>query len=278
MPSTSSRREYTRRMNRVLDHIDQHLDAPLELAILAGLAHFSPFHFHRLFGAWMDETLGAYLQRRRLERGAQALVLHPELSVLAIALAVGFGSGEAFARAFHKHFDCTPSAWRAGSTERWARYLQAQRAQLRQERKFDQDGAGEGAEDEDLSHPHFEFIMQVEIKQFPPQRVAYLRYIGPYGPGIGAFWQQRVGPWLEAEGLLGRPSYGIAHDDPSITAPERCRYDAAVGVGPDFQPAARPASPNCRADAMRWPALSAGPTRSARPGPSCSANGCRPAA
>ena len=39
--------EYTLRMSRVLEHIDQHLDQPLELADLARVAHFSPYHFHR---------------------------------------------------------------------------------------------------------------------------------------------------------------------------------------------------------------------------------------
>ena len=47
------RTEYARRMNAVLDHIDRHLDTPLDLAQLADVAHFSRFHFHRVFAAWM---------------------------------------------------------------------------------------------------------------------------------------------------------------------------------------------------------------------------------
>ena len=62
------RAEYARRMNRVLDYIDLHLDQPLDLARLAGVANFSPFHFHRVFAAWMGETLGDYARRRRLEK------------------------------------------------------------------------------------------------------------------------------------------------------------------------------------------------------------------
>ena len=41
-------------MHRVLEHIDRHLDQPLELETLAEVAHFSAFHFHRLFSAWME--------------------------------------------------------------------------------------------------------------------------------------------------------------------------------------------------------------------------------
>ncbi|MGQ0710256.1 MAG: AraC family transcriptional regulator [Rhodoferax sp.] len=50
---------YAQRMNRVLDHIDHHLDQALEVADLAAVAHFSPFHFHRMFSAWVGQPLGA---------------------------------------------------------------------------------------------------------------------------------------------------------------------------------------------------------------------------
>lgn len=53
-----SNSDYSRRMNHVLDYIDRHLDVPLELDTLAGIAHFSPYHFHRIFAAWLGETVG----------------------------------------------------------------------------------------------------------------------------------------------------------------------------------------------------------------------------
>jgi AraC family transcriptional regulator len=114
LTTNASRREYASRLNRVLDHIDQHLADPLELATLAEVAHFSPYHFHRLFAAWMGETLGEYLRRRRLEIAAQRLAANAQLPVLNVALEVGFGSGEAFARAFKERFDCTPTRGSVG--------------------------------------------------------------------------------------------------------------------------------------------------------------------
>lgn len=80
-PAYHSLCEYTRRMNRVLEYIDQHLDQPLELADLAQIAHFSPWHFHRLFTAWVGETLGDYLRRRRLACAAQQLASRPDASI-----------------------------------------------------------------------------------------------------------------------------------------------------------------------------------------------------
>ena len=80
--------EYARRMNRVLDYIDHHLDSPLELATLADVANFSRFHFHRMFAGWIGETLGEYIRRRRLEVGAMQLSTRPNLTVLEVATKV----------------------------------------------------------------------------------------------------------------------------------------------------------------------------------------------
>lgn len=140
-PAYHSLREYTRRMNRVLEHIDQHLDQPLELADLAQIAHFSPWHFHRLFTAWVGETLGDYLRRRRLACAAQQLASRPEASILQIALEVGFSSGEAFSRAFKQHFSVTPSTWRATEPERWDQRLAGIR-ERRQQQLSNPDQAG----------------------------------------------------------------------------------------------------------------------------------------
>jgi AraC family transcriptional regulator len=88
-------------MHRVVEYIDRQLDQPLDLDTLAEVAHFSSFHFHRLFSAWMGETLGDYLRRRRVEVAAMRLAAQPRSTVLNIAAFVGdFGSMKRFTRAF----------------------------------------------------------------------------------------------------------------------------------------------------------------------------------
>ena len=78
--------------------------------------------------------------------------------------------------------------------------------------------------------------MDVKIIDRPDVSVACLRYVGPYGPGLGGFWSKTYYPWANTHGLLNRPRYGISHDAPDVVAPEQCRYDACVEVDKDFQP------------------------------------------
>ena len=42
---------YHARMQRVLDHVDRHLDDDLDLDAMSGVAAFSKYHFHRQFTA-----------------------------------------------------------------------------------------------------------------------------------------------------------------------------------------------------------------------------------
>jgi len=215
MTHQDSRSEYVDRMHRVLEHIDRELDQPLELETLARVANFSPFHFHRLFTAWMGETLGDYMRRRRLELAAQRLVAQPRLPVLQVALSVGFGSTEAFARAFKTRFGSTPTGWRDSQ----------RRKRDQSKSKHDQAREQTPANDGD---------MKVTIVDRQPTTVAYLRHVGPYGKQVSDFWITKVAPWMETNGLYGKPRYGISLDDPGIAAPETLRYDAAVEVPKDF--------------------------------------------
>src|SRR6202521_1916357 len=146
-PITAYRSEYTRRLNRVLDHISAHLADNLTLEELAQVANFSPYHFHRLFSAWMGETLGDYLRRRRLERSAHALLADRRETVLAIALDCGFASGEVFARAFRQHFGMTPTTWRNGGDVQWRKTQQARRKNYQGLGKSAQATAGTSGQD-----------------------------------------------------------------------------------------------------------------------------------
>ncbi|MHB8472595.1 MAG: AraC family transcriptional regulator [Gammaproteobacteria bacterium] len=218
-------------MHRVVAYIDRHLEQPLDLNTLAEVAHFSRFHFHRLFSAWMGETFGDYLRRRRVEVAAMRLAAQPRAMVLNIALSVGFGSAEAFTRAFRSRFGCSPTAWRTQQIRQ--RSANSNPGQVNS--KISQAPAAFSAEHAVSQTSNMETIMNVKLIDRQPVTVAYLRHIGPYGEPLSKFWQNTYKPWAVMNKLGGdHARYGIGYDDPSITAPEQCRYDACAEVAPDF--------------------------------------------
>ena len=224
----ASRLEYTRRVNRVVDHVRQHLADDLSLATLAHLAAFSPFHFHRIFRAVTGETVFGFIQRLRIEKAAVALRHDGERSVLEVALDHGFSSAATFARAFRARFGTTATAWRQRGAPKDRKASKA----IGKRRKASRSGRA------DTARRGKEAAMNVQVRESPPYHVAYMRYVGPYGAhGIPELWM-KLRTWIDARGL-GSPdtiTLGVAHDDPAVTAPERCQYDACVVVPPDFAP------------------------------------------
>ncbi|MBL8339945.1 MAG: AraC family transcriptional regulator [Rubrivivax sp.] len=229
MSGPNSRGIYEARLHRVQAHIDARLSEQLALPDLAAVAHFSPYHFHRLFAAWTGQTLGDYVRRRRLERAATRLASQPRASVLDVAIGVGFGSGEAFARAFKEQFGCSPSGWRA----RWragAGNATGAKSNLDQAaRTRAPDDAAPCLPSPNEPSPAG---LRVSLVELPAVPVAYLRCHGSYGPETTRFWVATVTPWLAANGLKGRSLYGVSHDDPDIVPAARCRYDACVRIEP----------------------------------------------
>jgi AraC family transcriptional regulator len=87
------------RLNQAMEHVERNLDQPIEVADLARIALTSEYHLRRLFSALSGVPLSEYIRRRRLTV-AGAEVLAGRETLLDIAVRYGYGSGEAFARAF----------------------------------------------------------------------------------------------------------------------------------------------------------------------------------
>ena len=93
----STEQDYTARVDRVTDPVQQHYAEPLRVATLARVAHFSPFHFHRVFRAHTGETQGAFVTRIRLQRAAFLLGrARSRTKLVDVALEAGFGSASGF--------------------------------------------------------------------------------------------------------------------------------------------------------------------------------------
>lgn len=104
--------EYHKSINRVLDYIQEHLGDETDLKTLAGIAHISPFHFHRIFKTTIGESLAEYVQRLRLEYVAEQL-MNSGLSLHELAERTGYSSEQALSRAFKKYFSLPPKVFKA---------------------------------------------------------------------------------------------------------------------------------------------------------------------
>lgn len=198
---------YQERVQRVLVHIENHLDGPLPLDELARVAFFSPYHFHRIFRGMVGESVKEHVRRLRLERAARRLKCTVE-PITAIALDSGYQTPESFTRAFQAMFGESPSAFRESS------------------REFSL------ANVERPPGPP----LDVCLRRFGPVRAAFFRHVGAFEE-VGIAWGKLMS-WAGRRGLLGpaMTAFGILHDDPEITPPETLRYDAALVVDSTVAP------------------------------------------
>lgn len=74
------------RFARVIAHIDAHSDRQMDLAELAGIAAYSPFHFHRQFAALFDITATRYIRLVRMRRAAHNLLFRKDIPITDILL------------------------------------------------------------------------------------------------------------------------------------------------------------------------------------------------
>ena len=216
--------DYKRRLLRVLVHIQQHLDDTLGLPELAGLACFSPYHFHRVFKGMVGESVKEHIRRLRLERAASQLKLGTA-PVTHIAFDAGYESHEAFTRSFRAVFGVSPSQFRSSTKSKLTTVAPSGLHYL--------DGKAVG--DFKTIQPGGK-SMKVKIERREPVRAAFMRHVGPYGE-VGTTWDKLL-PLLGKEGLLGGDVLilGICHDDPEVTPRDRIRYDACVSVDESFVP------------------------------------------
>ncbi len=103
---------YRRRIEDVKNFIIDHLDDQISLAVLAEVACFSPFHFHRIFKAIQGETVHAFVTRQKLQKAAK-LLSYSARSIADISISCGFSSPAVFTRSFKSYFGTTPSQFKS---------------------------------------------------------------------------------------------------------------------------------------------------------------------
>lgn len=181
-------------VGKALWFIESHFSRPLSLERIADAAGLSRFHLCRAFGLATGHSVAGYLRARRLSEAAKVLAAGAP-DILAVALDAGYGSHEAFTRAFREQFGQTPEALRARATLETIQLVEPIR----------------------MPDAPMKNLAEPRIEEKPAMRVAGLRDFFPYSgtAGIPALWQ-RFGPQIGTlPGEIAGHAYGLclAHPD-----------------------------------------------------------------
>ena len=211
---------YHARMQRVLDHIDRHLDCDLDLDVVSGVAAFSKYHFHRQFTATFGLSVHRYIQLARMKRASYRLAYRDAQSVTDIAMDAGYDAPDAFARAFRQRFGQSSSSSfrKAPAWEPWLAAfgpLDNARSKLMQTAYTPDD---------------------VTIRDVAPTPVAIMEHRGDPAT-IGATIQRFIA-WRKATGLSPKtsPTFNVFHSDPRTTPPAEYRMDLCAATDRPIEP------------------------------------------
>lgn len=232
-----SKRIYIARINKVMDYVENNIDQAINLGDLAQIAHFSPYHFHRIFTFLTGETPGNFIQRIRIERAAQQVRDNKDRPISEIAYHCGFGSVSLFSRTFRKHFGMSAKEFRetekAVFVRNGLRYSKNGQLLSKNNQLFTD------FESQLCSVKLKQIIMKdtkIEIKEMPEMQVVYCRHTGAFNQ-IGAAYGKLM-QWAGPRGLLNFPktkSLTVYHDDPAVTDIEKMRQSACITVEGDVK-------------------------------------------
>ncbi|AIQ46686.1 transcriptional regulator [Paenibacillus sp. FSL R7-0273] len=220
--------DYKQRIGAVLQFIEEHIGEDIKLDTLAEVSSFSKYHFSRVFSAIIHKSPMNYLTERRLHH-AVTYLRSTNKTMLDISSLCGFSSLSSFNAAFKREFGTTPSAMRKS-----------------EQKKPSNIPSVSGNNPEDLSAPKDYALnsnsnnflrrvwgMNIELKELPGYKVAYVRHVGSYLETYKAW--ETLGAWVRSSGLAAAETFiGISLDDPGVTGESSCRYDACITVPDGF--------------------------------------------
>lgn len=195
-------------VGRAIWFIESHFGNDITLQEISDVAGLSRYHLSRVFGLVTGHSISGYIRARRLSGAARTLLDQPA-TILEVALDAGYGSHEAFTRAFRDQFGLTPEAVRKQGHTRNLALLEPIRM--------------DPARLPELEPPRFETL--------PPMLLAGLQETYPYGgnAAIPSLWQKFNVHFGNIPGQIGNVAYGVCtHIEGEA---EKFRYMAAVAIG-----------------------------------------------
>ena len=197
----TTREEYQKCVNAVVDYINLHLGEEIDLKSLAKISHFSPFYFHRIMKAFLGEPVGTFIVRTRTETAAR-LLRYTDLPIADIAYRIGYSSSSSLSKVFKQFYGISPLEYRNNKN-----FVIMKPAIIRPELK-----------------------LKREIKELPVRNVIYIRLFGDYKLNDYCGTWMRLQQFVQEEKLpMGEVMpYCIFHDDPKVTPIEKLRTDVCM--------------------------------------------------
>ena len=100
-----------------LEFIEKNLASPIRTESISEHLHCSKSTIEKLFKYVNNISIRDYIIRRRMSRASRDLVKNPDRSLLDIGIEYGYGSNEAFTRAFQSVWQVSPSEFRKNPSE-----------------------------------------------------------------------------------------------------------------------------------------------------------------
>ena len=108
-------REAVRKMQ---DYIREHIQEDITIEDLAEVSAFSTWHARRLFQKYLNMSPAVYIRRLKLSKSALRL-RDEQVTVLDVAMDLGFGSVDGYQRAFRREFGCNPKEYSSSPVPVW---------------------------------------------------------------------------------------------------------------------------------------------------------------
>lgn len=216
-------REYLRRLGTVLDYIEANLEGDLSLNRLSEKAHYSPFHFHRMFLTVVGERVNEYTHRKRIERIASVLLVDDNIPLKELAYQYGFNSNNSFSRAFKKYYGVSPTAFKTEGNLILSKIGISPFSSYKYICSID-----------NLNH-WTEMNAQLQVKELPELKLASISQIGGFEK-IGSMYKKLM-DWGSQQGVLDVSNFKtvtLYHDNPNVTQISKVRFSACVTINKDI--------------------------------------------